>query len=68
MLIFVKMRQYKWECSECKVCSVCKSVGELVFCDVCDRGYHGTCLDSFEGLFHKWLILFRLIMLLDVNV
>ena len=42
---------YRWECTECKVCSRCKDHSDedkMLFCDLCDRGYHIYCvgLDS----------------------
>lgn len=38
--------KYDWQCSDCKLCSVCNSVGneeELLFCDSCDRAFHMKC-------------------------
>ncbi|TCD59865.1 hypothetical protein EIP91_011280 [Steccherinum ochraceum] len=35
--------QYDWHCIDCKFCEVCKEKGDegrLLFCDVCDRGWH----------------------------
>ena len=43
-----KLRGYEWQCSDCSLCTVCKSAGEesqLLFCDACDRGYHMYCLE-----------------------
>ncbi|KAM0792608.1 hypothetical protein ACM66B_005269 [Microbotryomycetes sp. NB124-2] len=40
-------KQYPWMCIECKRCEVCDEKGEdddMMFCDVCDRGWHGPCL------------------------
>lgn len=34
----------KWQCIECKKCSVCLQTCEaLLLCDKCDRGYHKQC-------------------------
>ena len=38
----------EWNCSECKVCSVCEEEGQeskLMFCDCCDRAFHTYCLN-----------------------
>jgi hypothetical protein len=38
----------RWECIECKTCTVCSQEGEddkLLFCDECDRAYHMFCLN-----------------------
>ncbi|XP_072383186.1 zinc finger protein ubi-d4 isoform X1 [Diabrotica undecimpunctata] len=45
MKIFVKT--YRWQCIECKCCSMCGNSDnddQLLFCDDCDRGYHMYCL------------------------
>ncbi|KAM3656399.1 LOW QUALITY PROTEIN: zinc finger protein neuro-d4-like [Ammospiza maritima maritima] len=36
-------RSYRWQCIECKSCSLCGTAEndeQLLFCDDCDRGYH----------------------------
>ena len=38
-----------WRCQNCKVCEVCGTCtsdeeGELIFCELCDKGYHLHCL------------------------
>ncbi|KAG8708692.1 hypothetical protein FRC08_018768 [Ceratobasidium sp. 394] len=41
------IRQYEWRCQECKECEICKEKGDdskMLFCDMCDRGWHCTCL------------------------
>lgn len=41
------IRTYEWQCIECKMCSVCRDPGyedKMLFCDVCDRGYHTFCV------------------------
>ena len=38
---------YRWECTECKVCTGCKDHSDedkMLFCDLCDRGYHNYCV------------------------
>ncbi|KAI5743770.1 hypothetical protein M8J77_021991 [Diaphorina citri] len=43
----VSVKQYRWQCIECKCCSVCGTSDnddQLLFCDDCDRGYHMYCL------------------------
>eukprot|EP00035_Acanthoeca_spectabilis_P011599 m.204627 g.204627 ORF g.204627 m.204627 type:complete len:891 (-) comp15395_c0_seq1:6373-9045(-) len=42
------IRTYEWTCLECKVCTVCTDAGDddkMLFCDVCDRGYHTFCVN-----------------------
>nr|XP_032830294.1 zinc finger protein DPF3-like isoform X2 [Petromyzon marinus] len=41
------VRVYRWQCIECKSCSLCgtsENDEQLLFCDDCDRGYHMYCL------------------------
>ncbi|KAJ8290431.1 hypothetical protein GJAV_G00012790 [Gymnothorax javanicus] len=41
------VRNYQWQCIECKSCSLCgtsENDDQLLFCDDCDRGYHMYCL------------------------
>ncbi|CAB3980560.1 zinc finger ubi-d4 isoform X3 [Paramuricea clavata] len=43
-----KVKQYRWQCIECKSCTFCGTSDnddQLLFCDDCDRGYHMYCLD-----------------------
>ncbi|CAL4111251.1 unnamed protein product, partial [Meganyctiphanes norvegica] len=45
--MMVSVRQYRWQCIECKACSLCgtsENDDQLLFCDDCDRGYHLYCL------------------------
>ncbi|XP_067875012.1 zinc finger protein neuro-d4 isoform X1 [Heterodontus francisci] len=42
------VRTYRWQCIECKSCSLCgtsENDDQLLFCDDCDRGYHMYCLN-----------------------
>ncbi|XP_042868192.1 zinc finger protein DPF3-like isoform X5 [Penaeus japonicus] len=39
--------KYRWQCIECKTCTLCgtsENDDQLLFCDDCDRGYHLYCL------------------------
>ncbi|KAL9952185.1 hypothetical protein ACROYT_G039400 [Oculina patagonica] len=41
------VKKYKWQCIECKSCTLCGTSDnddQLLFCDGCDRGYHMYCL------------------------
>ncbi|ODN98973.1 hypothetical protein I350_07122 [Cryptococcus amylolentus CBS 6273] len=43
-----KVMMYDWHCQDCKTCEECRTEGDvaqLLFCDSCDRGYHGYCLN-----------------------
>ncbi|XP_028398765.1 zinc finger protein ubi-d4 A-like isoform X2 [Dendronephthya gigantea] len=43
-----KVKQYRWQCIECKSCTFCGTSDnddQLLFCDDCDRGYHMYCLN-----------------------
>lgn len=45
--MIVSVRQYPWQCIECKCCTLCgtsENDDQLLFCDDCDRGYHMYCL------------------------
>ncbi|XP_026476876.1 zinc finger protein DPF3 isoform X2 [Ctenocephalides felis] len=45
--MIVSVRKYRWQCIECKCCSLCGTSDnddQLLFCDDCDRGYHMYCL------------------------
>ena len=42
-----KIKTYKWQCLECKTCTVCSKASDedkMVLCYSCDRGYHTFCL------------------------
>ncbi|XP_056342567.1 PHD finger protein 10 isoform X1 [Oenanthe melanoleuca] len=41
------IKTYPWQCMECKTCIMCGQPHheeEMMFCDVCDRGYHTFCV------------------------
>jgi len=45
--MLVSVKQYPWQCIECKTCTLCgtsENDDKLLFCDDCDRGYHMYCL------------------------
>merc|ERR1712227_862182 len=38
---------YEWECTDCKMCMICQDPADedkMLFCDLCDRGYHIYCV------------------------
>ncbi|CAL8090490.1 unnamed protein product [Orchesella dallaii] len=45
--MIISVKKYRWQCIECKCCSICGTSDnddQLLFCDDCDRGYHMYCL------------------------
>jgi len=45
--MIVSVKEYAWQCIECKTCTLCgtsENDDQLLFCDDCDRGYHMYCL------------------------
>lgn len=45
------IQTYRWQCMECKTCTVCRQPhheDEMMFCDKCDRGYHTFCVGMDE--------------------
>lgn len=48
---------YDWECTDCKNCSICNShtdEDKMLFCDLCDRGYHSYCVGLDEIPNGRW--------------
>lgn len=46
--MMISVKKYRWQCIECKCCTLCGTSDnddQLLFCDDCDRGYHMYCLD-----------------------
>jgi zinc finger protein ubi-d4 len=46
--MMISVKKYRWQCIECKCCTICGTSDnddQLLFCDDCDRGYHMYCLD-----------------------
>ncbi|CAB3244473.1 unnamed protein product [Arctia plantaginis] len=42
-----KCREYPWQCAECKTCCSCGKPADddkMLFCDLCDRGFHIYCV------------------------
>ncbi|KAF9420753.1 hypothetical protein HW555_003101, partial [Spodoptera exigua] len=42
-----KCREYAWQCAECKTCCTCRQPADddkMLFCDLCDRGFHIYCV------------------------
>ncbi|KAI5646297.1 PHD-finger domain-containing protein [Phthorimaea operculella] len=42
-----KAREYSWQCAECKRCGACDNPqddNKMLFCDLCDRGFHIYCV------------------------
>lgn len=42
-----KCRDYAWQCAECKTCCTCRQPADddkMLFCDLCDRGFHIYCV------------------------
>lgn len=41
--MIISVKRYRWQCIECKYCSICGTSDnddQLLFCDDCDRGYY----------------------------
>ncbi|XP_015587021.1 titin isoform X1 [Cephus cinctus] len=41
------IRAYSWQCTDCKTCVQCHDPADedkMLFCDMCDRGYHIYCV------------------------
>jgi len=41
------VKKYDWQCNDCKFCYKCQRIeqeNKILFCDLCDRGYHMYCL------------------------
>jgi len=41
------IKRYDWQCTDCKTCIQCKDPADedkMLFCDMCDRGYHIYCV------------------------
>ncbi|XP_070497908.1 zinc finger protein ubi-d4 [Chironomus tepperi] len=45
--MIISVKKYRWQCIECKCCSICgtsENDETLLFCDSCDAGFHMYCL------------------------
>lgn len=52
------LKTYPWQCMDCKVCSHCRDPNEedkMLFCDICDRGYHTFCVGLKNLPQGKWI-------------
>ena len=52
------LKTYPWQCMDCKVCSHCRDPNEedkMLFCDICDRGYHTFCVGLKSLPQGKWI-------------
>ncbi|XP_063230258.1 uncharacterized protein LOC134535176 [Bacillus rossius redtenbacheri] len=41
------LQRYSWQCTDCKTCIQCQDPADedkMLFCDMCDRGYHIYCV------------------------
>ena len=48
---------YDWECTDCKKCVKCQKPEDedkMLFCDLCDRGYHIYCVGLKEIPSGRW--------------
>jgi len=48
---------YQWECTDCKMCLKCQDPADedkMLFCDLCDRGYHIYCVGLDEVPSGRW--------------
>ena len=54
------IRNYNWQCMECKLCSTCNEAHDedkMMFCDRCDRGFHTYCVGVKEVPSGSWVCL-----------
>ncbi|XP_054718310.1 PHD finger protein 10-like [Uloborus diversus] len=52
------LKTYPWQCTDCKVCSHCRDPNDedkMLFCDLCDRGYHTFCVGLKSLPQGKWV-------------
>jgi hypothetical protein len=55
---WVCIRQYDWQCMECKICSSCTrphDEDKMMFCDRCDRGFRTYCVGVSHVPTGSWL-------------
>nr|XP_018917462.1 PREDICTED: uncharacterized protein LOC109044279 [Bemisia tabaci] len=51
------IQRYDWQCTDCKRCAQCKEVSDedkMLFCDLCDRGYHIYCVGLRKVPVGRW--------------
>ncbi|XP_064478222.1 PHD finger protein 10-like [Ornithodoros turicata] len=54
----VALKAYRWHCSDCKKCSVCRSKADeeqMMFCDRCDRASHSFCVGMRGVPIGRWI-------------
>lgn len=47
LVMVPKIESYNWQCMDCKSCVTCNDPDDedkMIFCDMCDRGYHIYCV------------------------
>lgn len=47
LVMVPKIESYNWQCMDCKSCVTCSDPDDedkMIFCDMCDRGYHIYCV------------------------
>ncbi|RXG71901.1 PHD finger protein 10 [Armadillidium vulgare] len=47
LAMITKIESYSWQCMDCKTCAQCNDPDDeerMIFCDMCDRGYHIYCV------------------------
>ncbi len=52
------IRNYNWQCMECKICSMCNEPHDedkMMFCDRCDRGFHTYCVGVKDVPSGSWM-------------
>lgn len=52
------IREYRWQCMDCKICSTCNQPHDedkMMFCDRCDRGFHTYCVNMSDVPSGSWL-------------
>lgn len=52
------LKTYPWQCMDCKICSHCRDPNDedkMLFCDMCDRGYHTFCVGLKNLPQGKWI-------------
>ncbi|KAJ8719518.1 hypothetical protein PYW08_011693 [Mythimna loreyi] len=52
-----KCREYAWQCAECKTCCSCRQPADddkMLFCDLCDRGFHIYCVGLDQVPSGRW--------------
>ncbi|KAK2583365.1 hypothetical protein KPH14_009358 [Odynerus spinipes] len=51
------IQSYAWQCTDCKTCAQCHDPADedkMLFCDMCDRGYHIYCVGLRRVPMGRW--------------